>query len=53
MIVAQSTTETEFMAMGLGYKELLWVENILNELKMIKEVSSIYCHYLGSFKIAR
>ena len=36
-VVSKSTTKAEYRAMSQGLSEMLWVRNLLSELKLLRE----------------
>ena len=51
-IVAQSSCEAEFVGMAFVLKEVMWIEELLDELGVIFMTSVIYCDNQGAIKIA-
>ncbi|XP_062088733.1 secreted RxLR effector protein 161-like [Humulus lupulus] len=41
-VVSLSTTEVEFMATTEAFKESIWLQGVLHELKMMKEKANIF-----------
>ena len=51
-MIAQSSCETEFIAIAFALKEVLWIEELLNEIGVLYNTSVIFCDNLGAVKIA-
>lgn len=52
-IISQSNTEAEFRAMSQGLCEILWVRNLLFELKVLRKVHSmLQCDNKSAINIA-
>lgn len=41
-VVALSTTEAGYMALTEGFKEAIWLQGLLGELKVMKEKGTVY-----------
>jgi hypothetical protein len=52
-IVSKSTAEAEYRAMSLGVSEMIWVRNLLGELKLLrKECLNLWCDNKSAIRIA-
>ena len=51
-VVCLSSTEAEYIALSLGLKDLMWIQNILNELNINLTETNCYCDNQGSIKMA-
>jgi hypothetical protein len=51
--VSRATTEAEYRAMSHGLSEMLWVRNLLSELKFLKDDSmNVWCDNKSAISIA-
>jgi hypothetical protein len=51
--VFRATTEAEYRAMSHGLSEMLWVRNLLSELKFLKDDSmNVWCDNKSAISIA-
>ena len=52
-VVSRSTAEAEYRALSLGLSEMLWVRNLLSELKVLKEGQlNVWCDNKSAICIA-
>jgi hypothetical protein len=52
-VVSRSTAEAEYKAMAQGLCEILWVRNLLSELKVTRKCPSrLYCDNKSAINIA-
>lgn len=51
-MVSRSTAEAEFRAMSLCLSEMLWVKNLLSELKLMKGALKLWCDNNSAINIA-
>ena len=52
-VVSKSTAEAEYRAMSLGVSEMIWVRNLLGELKLLrKECLNLWCDNKSAINIA-
>ncbi|KAH9678883.1 Integrase catalytic domain-containing protein [Citrus sinensis] len=52
-VVALSTTEAEYMAATQAYKEAIWIQMLLEELRHKQEKNFVYCDSQSALHIAR
>ena len=52
-VVALSTTESEFMATTEAFKEAIWIQGILQELKLLKGKGTIYSDSQSSIHLCK
>lgn len=51
--MSRATTEAEYRAMSHGLSEMLWVRNLLSELKFLKDDSmNVWCDNKSAISIA-
>ena len=50
-IVTLSTTESDFVAVALGLRDMKWTLNVLHELRLCLDVVVVYCDNQGALKI--
>ena len=51
--VALSTTEAEYMAMTEGIKEAIWLQGLLNDLRIDHDVLKINCDRINAIYLAK
>jgi len=51
-VVSRSTAEAEFRAMSVCLSEMLWVKNLLSELKLMKGTLKLWCDNKSALSIA-
>ena len=52
-VVSKSTAEAEYRAMSQGLSEMLWVRNLLSELKVLRQGSlKVWCDNMSAINIA-
>ena len=52
-VVSKSTAEVEYRAMSQGLSEMLWVRNLLRELKILRQGSlKVWCDNMSAINIA-
>ena len=52
-VVSKSTAEAEYRAMSQGLSEMLWVRNLLSELKVLRKASlRVWCDNISAINIA-
>ena len=52
-VVSKSTAEAEYRAMSQGLGEMLWVRNLLRELKILRQGSlKVWCDNMSAINIA-
>ncbi|XP_015950729.2 uncharacterized mitochondrial protein AtMg00810-like [Arachis duranensis] len=51
-VVARSSTEAEYRAMADLVAELIWIKNLLSELKVTASTPTIYCNNLSAMLLA-
>ena len=52
-VVSRSTAEAEYRAMSLGLSEMLWVRNLLTELKVMRRGPvKVWCDHKSAINIA-
>jgi hypothetical protein len=52
-VVSKSTAEAEYMAMSQGLSEMIWVRNLLSELKVLRKGSvKVWCDNISAINIA-
>jgi hypothetical protein len=52
-VVSKSTAEAEYRAMSQGLSEMLWVRNLLSELKVLKNSCiNVWCDNVSAINLA-
>jgi hypothetical protein len=52
LVVSRSTTEAEFRAISVCLSEMLWVKNLLSELRLMKGTLRLWCDNKSAINIA-
>ncbi|KAL0553674.1 hypothetical protein IC582_007575 [Cucumis melo] len=51
--VSLSTVEAEYIAVGSGCTQMLWMKNMLNEYGIIQDVMTLYCDNMSAIDISK